>query len=406
MATDRKSIERQGNARVGETPWDRAATGLRNYWYPVCGSRDVGARFPARFTRLGYDIALVRRKGKPYAFLDECPHRGYLMSDGMHEFPGSDTITCRLHGYTFDLADRGNCVAVLTDGPDSPAVGKVRLRTFPAEERKGIIWVWFGQMAPVPLEKDVSKNILDDDTLVKFRYRTVEGNWRNHAQQEAGHFAMLHRDTIGLLFLKLQAYFPSGESYIERDEVDGAEYLIQGSDGPRVTEAEYPGLGKWPPRRWWRFMTNTRGKPLKGVRYPGGSFRLPGTLRVMNFPFEGGLLYEWYVAEDEDHYTYFQLTCHWPRNPVSWLYTQAWYYLFGRPFRKIRFNNQDKAGVAAQWNTWKRHGGNPPSPLYRPDGFNFALIDMVNERARGEQQAAGGSVAEPVPSTVQGAQDS
>ena len=135
-------------------------------------------------------MAIVRRKGKPYAFLNECPHRGNLMSDAKHEFPGSDTVTCRLHGYTFDLADRGNCVAVLTDGPDSPAVGKVRLRTFPTEERKGIIWVWFGQMAPVPLEEDVSRNVLDDDTLVKFRYRTVEGNWRNHAQQEAGHFVM------------------------------------------------------------------------------------------------------------------------------------------------------------------------------------------------------------------------
>jgi nitrite reductase/ring-hydroxylating ferredoxin subunit len=364
--------------------WNESATGLKNYWYPVCGSRDVGKRYPSKFTRLGHDIAIVRRHGRAFAFLDECPHRGYLMSDGKHEFPGTDTLTCRLHGFTFDLADYGNCVAVLTDGPDSPAVNKVRLRTFPVEERKGIIWVWFGLGTPVPIEEDVSSNILEDNSVVKFRYRTVEGNWRSHAQQEAGHFPMLHRDTIGLLFLQIPAFSIAGEPYMETDEVDGAEYLIQGTVGPPVREAEFPGLGKWPPKRLWRKGRNSRGKlPFKGVHTRGGSFRLPATLRVVNFPFEGGMLYEWYVAEDEDHYTYFQLTCHWPTNPISWLYTQFWYYVWGRPFRKVRFNNQDKGGVGAQWNAWKRNGNNPPMKLYRPDSFNFGIIDMVNEKARG-----------------------
>ena len=370
----------------GASVWERAATGLRNYWYPVCGSRDVKTRWPSRFTRLGYEIAIVRRNGKPYAFLDECPHRGYTLSDGKYEFPGSDTITCRLHGMTFDLADRGNCVAVLTDGPDSPAVGKFRLRTFPTEERKGVVWVWFGRGAPAPLEEDVPGVVLEDDTLVKFRFRTVAGNWRNHATQDAGHFPTLHRDAIGLLFSQIQGYAVAREPDYVRDPYDGAVWLIQrNSSHQPIMQAEYPGLGVWPPKRLWRKMPRGGGTvPLKGVDARGGSFRLPGILRVINFPFKAGLLYEWYVAEDADHYTYFQLTCHFPRNPLSWLYTQAWYYLWGRPMRKIRFNNQDRKPVAAQWRYWKRHGANPPSRLYRPDEFNLAIIEHVNRNARGE----------------------
>ena len=367
--------------------WERSATGLKNYWYPVCGSRDVKQRWPTRFTRLGLEIAMVRRNGKPYAFIDECPHRGYTMHNGKYEFPGSNTITCRLHGMTYDLADRGKCVAVLTDGPDSPAVGKFRLRTFPVEERKGILWVWFGNMAPVPIEEDVSTLIFRDDTLVKFRFRTVAGNWRGHAQQEAGHFSMLHRDTIGLLFAQIFGHTGGRNPEVIRSD-DGGEYLVQQTGGPPVMRAEYPGLGHWPPKRLWRFMPRTGGTvPLHGVNTRGGSFRLPGTLRVINFPFNAAMLFEWYVAEDADHYTYFQLTCHWPRNPLSKLWTQFWYYAWGRPARKVRFNNQDKSAVAAQWRYWKKHGGNRPTRLYRPDAYNFALIDFVNERARGEGSA-------------------
>ena len=321
----------------GGTPWNRASTGLKNYWYPVCGSRDVKSRYPTRFQRLGFDVAIVRRNGVAYTFLNECPHRGYVMHDGKGEFPGSDTISCRIHGFTYDLAQQGSCVAVLTDGPESAAVGKFRLRMFPTQERKGIIWVWFGRGEPAPIEEDVSPHILEEATLVKFRYSTVYGNWRMHAQQEAGHFPMLHRDSIGLQFLQIMAFAEGNEPFVAVDEQDGAEYLVQsGRRGGRVEQADYPNLGTWPPNRWWRFISNSRGRPLKGVPFPGGSFRLPATLRVVHYPFEGGMLWEWYVPEDEDHYTYFQLTAHWPRNPLSWLYTQFWYYVWGRPLGRSR----------------------------------------------------------------------
>ena len=35
----------------------------------------------------------------------------------------------------------------------------------------------------------------------------------------------------------------------------------------------------------------------------------------------GAMLCEWYVAVDEDHYSYFQVNCHWPKNLVGRLWT-------------------------------------------------------------------------------------
>ncbi len=131
---------------AGELPFDRAVLGFRNYWYPACLSKEVTERTPKALKLLGDEIVFVRRQGSAYALTDECPHRGTRLSRGKHEFPGTPTIACRYHGWVFDVTN-GACVAALTDGPDSPVVGKVRVRTYPVEERKGIVWIWMGSIA-------------------------------------------------------------------------------------------------------------------------------------------------------------------------------------------------------------------------------------------------------------------
>ena len=69
-------------------------------------------------------------------------------------FPG--TIACAYHGWTYDVTD-GNLRAALVDGRDSPIVGNknVRLRTYPVEERAGIVFVYIGDSEAPPLEADV-----------------------------------------------------------------------------------------------------------------------------------------------------------------------------------------------------------------------------------------------------------
>ena len=116
------------------TPWSRyeaAVLGFRNYWYPAMLSRHL-RRKPVAVQLLGEKLVFVRSQGQCYALENRCPHRGVPLSIGTCEFRGTNTITCRYHGWTFDLSD-GLCVAAITDGPDSSIVGKVRVSSYPVE---------------------------------------------------------------------------------------------------------------------------------------------------------------------------------------------------------------------------------------------------------------------------------
>ena len=72
---------------------------------------------------LGQDLVMFRGKdGQVKALLDACPHRGAFLSLGDCFYKGF--ITCPYHGATFD--GDGNCVAMLTEGPDSKLVGEMK----------------------------------------------------------------------------------------------------------------------------------------------------------------------------------------------------------------------------------------------------------------------------------------
>ena len=370
-------------AAKGKTPYERAVLGFPNYWYPACGAREVRTR-PMPLKLLGEPLIFLRRLGKVYAIQDECPHRGARMALGKYEFPGSNTITCRFHGFTYDVTN-GACVAALTDGPDSPVVGKLRIRTYPVVERKGIVWVWMGKEAPVPLDEDVPKLILRDNTMVKHQSRVVYGNWRYHAEIGIdAHLPTLHADALTQLNKVIYGYMSDYAPAITKDEeVDDGEWLFKFSGKP-VMRDHYPGLGTWPPKRPWR-RTNRRPKgertAVQGARQVG--LRLPGLVRVPNVPLKGGILYEWYVAVDKDHYRYFQVHCFWPSNPLARLGVH-----FRHPLASnlgfTRFNGQDSMMIGPMTEYQQRHGVNRPMLPYRPDAFPLAWIQMCNEHARGE----------------------
>ncbi|HLY65331.1 MAG TPA: Rieske 2Fe-2S domain-containing protein, partial [Chloroflexota bacterium] len=166
--------------------------GFRNYWYPVAWSRSVGKK-PKTLRLAGDPIMLRREKGQMYAFYDQCPHRGIPLSVGRQEFPG--TWSCRYHGWTYELST-GILKAALTDGPDSPICGKVRVRTYPVEERTGLIWLWMGEGEPtVPVEDDIPSELLRADAVVCGRIVERRGNWRLAAENgyDEAHVTFLHR---------------------------------------------------------------------------------------------------------------------------------------------------------------------------------------------------------------------
>jgi phenylpropionate dioxygenase-like ring-hydroxylating dioxygenase large terminal subunit len=364
----------------GTSRYDEIAPemGFREYWYPVCLSKEIGEK-PVAMTLMGEPIMFVRRNGKLYALADECPHRGTRLSLGSCQFPGTNTITCVYHGWTFDVTN-GKCVAALTDGPNSAVINKVSARTYSTTECQGVVWIWMGRQQPVAPEEDIPP-LLRQATQVKVVRRMAYGNWRWHIENPGlGHALMLHRSS---LYMRVRTYpgFPKNiEPRLTEDGGDG-RWLCEYCNDVGMS-ADYPGLGTWPRPAFGQGLVHEDMTPLQGV-VAKVSLRLPGITRVSHFPINGAMYYEWFVQTDASHYIYFQVCCGYARTIAERASFLARYYLWGRFSGMVRFNLQDLSMVANSQDFANRHGGwNGPTRLYSPDQFQIAWRDYAVRYAR------------------------
>ena len=111
----------------------------KHAWYMAGWSTELAQGLFAR--RLFGERIVVFRKadGSVAALEDRCPHRFAPLSKGTRN---GDTLVCGYHGLAFDGS--GACV----HNPFSeriPATAKVR--SWRAEERDGIVWLWGGEPA-------------------------------------------------------------------------------------------------------------------------------------------------------------------------------------------------------------------------------------------------------------------
>lgn len=186
-----------------EVPWDYVEAyqeeipfyGLREYWYPALMSDELKHNEHKTVELLGDNLVLFRDKdGSPCALENRCPHRGPLLSLGQVNVWDVGTITCRYHGMTFDK--KGECVAFLSDGPDSPACGKVKATAYPAEEVGGIIWVYMGVKEPKPFLDSMphAREVLSDGVLIRSRMQ-VPYSFLNQLDNtvDMTHVGCLHR---------------------------------------------------------------------------------------------------------------------------------------------------------------------------------------------------------------------
>ncbi len=186
-----------------EMPWsymekhqeDIPFFGLREYWYPALESHELPNNEHRSIRLLGDNIILFRDEaGAPAALENRCPHRSALLSLGEVNVWEVGTITCRYHGMTFDK--RGKCVAFLSDGPDSPACGKVNAVAYPTEEVGGIIWVYMGVKEPKPFLDSMAhaREVMHEGITVRHRV-TVPYSHLNQLDNtvDVTHVGCLHR---------------------------------------------------------------------------------------------------------------------------------------------------------------------------------------------------------------------
>ena len=125
--------------------WDNAA-GLRESWYVACTAAELKRRRIVSARIYGIGIAVFRRSdGQIAALLDQCLHRGTILSAGQLV---ADCLVCPYHGWRYD--SEGRVVHIPSqDGielPDQPHAH--RLRSFAIREAYGLVWVYVGDGDP------------------------------------------------------------------------------------------------------------------------------------------------------------------------------------------------------------------------------------------------------------------
>lgn len=170
-------------------PYIEAELGFRNHWYPAFFSNELqeadvspalgegSVRNVRVLTMLGERILFRRVDGRVYALEDQCLHKGSPFSVKPECYTKS-TITCWYHGFTYNVRD-GRLKTIITD-PKSPLIGKAGIKSYRVEERKGIVFVFVGDIEPPPLRDDLQPGFLDDSLTIcpNGWADLVASNWR------------------------------------------------------------------------------------------------------------------------------------------------------------------------------------------------------------------------------------
>ena len=299
-----------------------AVIGFRNHWYPAMRSTDICEEEIKPVTVLGEDILFKRIDGQVYAIRNACVHRGYRFSEKPECFT-RNTITCPVHAFTYNFRN-GELVTIPSD-PDSPLIGKVKVRSYPVQELSDLIFVFVGDMdPPPPLAHDVPPRFLEPDLYVVAAVKVeCDCNWRIAADSgfDPNHI-FLHKDNGLLKYFGIAFPFATR---LKNNDTYGEIELIEG-EGPKgltdrlsETEPVYEHtfecdgeVGRissmYPP-------DGVDGQAAKAFGAIEGSLWLPGVLNVNPWPIPAMTHFEWWVPIDEKTHRYFICWGKWVTQP-------------------------------------------------------------------------------------------
>jgi phenylpropionate dioxygenase-like ring-hydroxylating dioxygenase large terminal subunit len=110
---------------------------LRNLWYVAANAGELDTPLVSR-TICNERIVMYRKEsGEVVALEDRCPHRFVPLSLGQRV---GDSLRCGYHGLLF--APDGSCAEMPNDADGD--IGRVCVRSYPAIERYGVVWIWMG----------------------------------------------------------------------------------------------------------------------------------------------------------------------------------------------------------------------------------------------------------------------
>jgi vanillate O-demethylase monooxygenase subunit len=168
------------------------AAPLRDQWYVVAESSDVGGE-PLAVRLLGDPFVLWRDpQGAVVVAADRCPHREAPLSLGSVT---DGCLTCRYHGWTFGPG--GRCVDVPSTGAAHAVPPAAHLSVLPVVERFGLVWC-----SPGAPEGGVVEIAQEHDPAFR-RINTGVQSWTTHVTRmvdnflDVSHFPWVHTGTFG-----------------------------------------------------------------------------------------------------------------------------------------------------------------------------------------------------------------
>ena len=265
------------------------------YWYPVEYEREVRPGQVIEVKSRHASLALFRaRDGRLAAIANHCAHRQVKLSQGRVE---DCRLTCRYHGWSYDLEGRLATVPHDLFGKNVPSV---HLRSYPVQVRYGLIWIFFGDLRladqrPLPRIPEIEGCKAWPHLLVDFVVRAHPAAIINNVM-DSTHVAALHRKfrTRTLIYGKVTHCEAQGDrvivSHSVRLDPSGLlQYLLNPLETGRQDACyEYPYLwvavgGVY---KLWNFMLpidehTTRLFMIScadRVKIPFTSFRAPAVL--------------------------------------------------------------------------------------------------------------------------------
>lgn len=161
------------------------------YWHPVAFSHELKEK-PLAARLLGTELVVWRTGSGVAATQRYCAHRGADLCGGSVTGEG---LRCAFHGWTYGLD--GRCVKIPSQ-PGAPIPAKAALRSFPASERYGLIWVCLAQqpVAPLPEWPELEDGSVATVPLPRLDWDVSAGRMMEIVLDVA-HLSWVHDGTFG-----------------------------------------------------------------------------------------------------------------------------------------------------------------------------------------------------------------
>ncbi|OLM30080.1 hypothetical protein Ae717Ps2_0974c [Pseudonocardia sp. Ae717_Ps2] len=184
-------LKREDNEKLTRTGPDAPLGRLmRSYWQPAALVSEMPEDRPVKAVRLmSEDLVLFRRDDGGWGLISRfCAHRGVDLSYGRLEDGG---LRCLYHGWLY--GPDGRCREQPAEPPSSTFADKIRIRSYPCEERNGIVFAYLGAGDPPPFP---AFDCFTAPQAYTFAFKGLwECNWLQGVEGgiDPSHVSFLHR---------------------------------------------------------------------------------------------------------------------------------------------------------------------------------------------------------------------